>query len=145
MRTLSLAIAMAAAAGTGTPPPMANHAAVSNGWFRALPRNLPAGGYFDLENTGRWMIRLTGAASPACGMLLLHKSEETGGVGRMEDVGEVDIPAHGTIRFTPGGYHLMCMDPTAAMKPASSVPVTLKFSDTTTATATFVVRNARGQ
>ena len=39
----------------------------------------------------------------------------------------------------------MCMNATAAMKIGAKVPVILKFSDGSTATAAFTVRNARGQ
>jgi copper(I)-binding protein len=143
MRMLSLVVAVAA--GLSTPPPSSSHVTIANGWFRALPANLPAGGYFELRNTGRWPILLSGASSPACGMLMLHKSESKNGVGSMEDVSRLEIPAGGTLSFAPGGYHLMCMDPTAAMKPGGSVTVTLDFADGTKVSTTFAVKNAKGQ
>ena len=43
-----------AMAGAATPPPMVHHTAIANPWFRALPAHLPAGGYFELRNTGQW-------------------------------------------------------------------------------------------
>jgi copper(I)-binding protein len=55
------------------------------------------------------------------------------------------VPAGGSIAFTPGSYHLMCMDPKAAMKPGGSVPVTLQFQDGGRLTANFAVRNAAGK
>jgi periplasmic copper chaperone A len=143
MRMLSLMIAVAA--GLSTPPPSSSHVTITNAWFRSLPANLPAGGYFELRNTGRWPVLLKGAGSPACGMLMLHKSESRNGVGMMEDVASIEIPAGGTLKFAPGGYHLMCMDPTPAMKPGASVVVTLKFADGTKTSAAFAVRNARGE
>ena len=63
----------------------------------------------------------------------------------MEDVSSVPVPAGGEVRFAPGGYHLMCMDPTAAIRPGGNVPVTLQFSDKTEATANFAVKNAQGK
>jgi len=143
MRMLSLIVAVVA--GLSAPPPSSSHVAVSNGWFRALPAKLPAGGYFELRNTGKWPILLRGASSPACGMLMLHKSERKNGVGSMEDVASVEVPAGGTLGFAPGGYHLMCMDPTTAMKPGGSVTVTLDFADGTKVSTSFAVKNARGQ
>jgi copper(I)-binding protein len=143
MRLLSLIVV--AAAGLSTPPPSSSHVTAANGWFRALPANLPPGGYFELRNTGRWPVLLKGAGSPACGMLMLHKSESKNGVGTMEDVSSLEIPAGGTLSFAPGGYHLMCMGPTAAMKPGASVTVTLDFADGTKVSTTFAVKNARGQ
>jgi len=140
-----LSLIVAVAAGLSTPPPSSSHVTVANGWFRALPAKLPAGGYFELRNTGRWPVLLRGARSPACGMLMLHKSESKNGVGSMEDVSSLEIPAGGTLSFAPGGYHLMCMDPTAAMKPGASVAVMLKFADGSKVSTTFAVKNAKGQ
>lgn len=118
---------------------------VKDGWFRALPGKLPAGGYFTMHNGGAASVSLTGASSPACGMLMLHKSEEAAGMSRMEDVTKVDVPAGGDVKFAPGGYHLMCMDTTAAMKIGATVPVTFSFADGSKAMASFAVKNARGQ
>ncbi|MBV9548562.1 MAG: DUF1775 domain-containing protein [Alphaproteobacteria bacterium] len=119
--------------------------ALSDGWFRALPGALPAGGYFTLRNSGAKTAVLTGADSPACGMLMLHKSESKGGMAGMDMVSKVDIPAGGSLTFSPGGYHLMCMEAKSAMKPGANVPVTLNFQDGARLTASFAVRNAAGK
>ena len=134
-----------AAAGVGTPPPMVHHTAIANAWFRALPAHLPAGGYMELRNTGQWPSTLTGADSPDCGMIMLHQSEQKNGMDTMSDVTGVDIPPGQTVKFAPGGYHLMCTDPGPGMKPGHSVPVRLHFSDGSEATVMFAVRSATGQ
>jgi hypothetical protein len=125
--------------------PASDNISVTNAWFRALPVKLPAGGYFDLRNNSKITVHLTGAASPACGMLMLHKSNEAGGMSSMAGVQSVDIAPGATVKFAPGGYHLMCMEPSPAMKPGGSVSVSLKFSDGSVTTAKFAVKNARGQ
>ncbi|HTW33221.1 MAG TPA: copper chaperone PCu(A)C [Rhizomicrobium sp.] len=118
---------------------------VTDGWIRALPAKVPAGGYFTLANdSGRRMV-LTGASSPACGMLMLHKTEKESGMASMSDVTSIPIAVGAHVSFAPGGYHLMCMDPTAAVQPGNKVPVTLIFSDGTKVTNEFVVRNATGR
>lgn len=117
---------------------------VTNGWIRALPSNVPSGGYFTLANDTGKAIVLTGAESPACGMLMLHKTETSGGMASMSDVESIPVAAGGHVAFAPGGYHLMCMDPTAAIKPGNKVPVTLVFADGTKVTSTFTVRTATG-
>jgi len=134
-------VLMLAAAAPAAPAGLA----VSDGWFRALPGALPAGGYFTLRNRGAGAAMLTGAESPACGMLMLHKSESKGGMAGMDMVAEVDVPAGGGVSFSPGGYHLMCMDAKPALKPGASVPVTLTFRDGARLTANFAVRNAAGK
>ncbi len=118
---------------------------VSDGWFRALPANLPAGGYFTLHNGGTTEVALTGAASPACATLMLHKSETMNGMAQMTDAKNILVAPGSTLKFAPGGYHLMCMDPTAEMKPGATVFVTLQFLGGNAITTPFAVKNARGQ
>jgi len=126
-------------------PALAAQVQVRNAWMRSLPGGLPAAGYFEMTNMGKNQVALTGAQSPLCGMLMLHKSSERGGMGRMEDVARVEIPAGGKIAFAPGGYHLMCMNPSSALRPGAKASVVLRFSDGTGVTVTFSVRNAMGK
>jgi periplasmic copper chaperone A len=114
-------------------------------WFRFIMSSLPAAGYFTLQNRSPTAKRLTGASSPACGMLMLHKSVRKNGTESMVMVPSVAVPGHGSVRFAPGGYHLMCMNPATAMRPGKTVPVTLKFAGGATLTAPFPVRNATGK
>ncbi len=113
-------------------------------WLRALPGHLPAAGYFTLANHGSTMVSLVGASSPACGKLMLHRTTTAGGTARMEMVKSVELPANGTVSFAPGGYHLMCIAPTADVVPGRKVPITLGFADGATLTAEFEVRTAAG-
>ncbi len=76
---------------------------------------------------------------------MIHRSVDDNGQERMEMVDSVSVPAHGEVKFAPGGYHLMCMSPTAAAAPGRSVPVTLRFQDGGSLTASFPVRGATGQ
>lgn len=118
---------------------------LSGQWFRLVLRSLPAAGYFTLANASAVPRSLTGAASPACGSLTLHQSVQQGSEERMAMVPSVTVPAHGQVAFSPGGYHLMCMSPTAAMTPGQSVPVTLRFADGNSFLASFPVRGATGK
>jgi hypothetical protein len=126
-------------------PALAADATVSGAWFRALPGKLPAGGYFTVHNPGVTSVTLTGASSPACGMLMLHKTENEGGNGMMMEMSSIVVPAGGAVTFAPGGYHLMCTNPTPAMKPGGRVTVTLSFSDGRNLAVFFVVKDARGK
>jgi copper(I)-binding protein len=126
-------------------PAFAAEVQVSDAWFRALPAHVPAGGYMILHNSGAAEVALTGAQTSACGMLMLHRSIQSGGMSSMEDVASVPVAPGATVAFAPGGYHLMCMDTSPAMTPGSTVAVTLKFSDGSRTTANFAVRNAQGK
>jgi copper(I)-binding protein len=134
-----------AAALFAAPAFAASSVTVTDAWFRALPANLPDGGYFTLHNGSTKPLTLTGAESPACGMLMLHKSGEASGMSSMSNVTKIDVPVGGTLSFAPGGYHLMCMNPTALMKQGSTVPATLDFADSSKIAAPFAVRSATGK
>lgn len=136
---LSLGVAIMAA------PAFAGDLTVSDAWFRALPTGLPAGGYFTIKNSGDKNMVLTGAHSDSCGMTMLHHSMDNGGMTSMEDVKSVVVPAHGTLAFAPGGYHIMCMAPTPEVSPGSTINVTLEFADGTKLDVKFDVKGATGQ
>jgi copper(I)-binding protein len=123
----------------------ADDLSVTNAWIRALPSSVPSGGYFTLHNGGAKKAVLTGAESAACSMLMLHRSEDKGGMGCMMDVVSVDVAAGETVKFAPGDYHLMCMDAKAQIRPGNGVPVTLVFADGRRLTVNFQVRNAAGK
>lgn len=118
---------------------------LSDPWLRFITPNIPAAGYFTLSNSGAAPQTLVGASSSACGSLMLHQSVTKNGVEQMIMVPKVAVPAHGTLQFAPGGYHLMCMSPAAAMRPGQSVPVTLQFDGGGTLSASFPVRGATGK
>ncbi len=137
---LSLAILLAL-----TAPASAASVSVTDAWFRALPGTLPAGGYFNVHNTGKNDLAILGAQSDGCSTVMMHKSSSTGGMSRMEMVDKVDVRAGGKVSFAPGGLHLMCMRPTSLMKIGGKVPVVLQLSDGTRVAATFSVRGASGK
>ena len=116
---------------------------ISQPWFRYVVPQVPAGGYMTLRNASANPAVLTGASSPACGMLMIHRSETAGGADRMVPVGSVAVPPGGALSFAPGGYHLMCMQP--RMKPGETVNVTLTFQGGQTASAAFPVFGAAGK
>lgn len=118
---------------------------VSDAWIRALPGKLPAGGYFTLHNGSAKAMTLDGAVSPACGALMLHKSDTMSGMASMSDVATIEVPAGGTLRFSPGGLHLMCMNPGPQLRRGAEVAVTLHFRGGTALPVRFQVRGANGK
>ena len=138
---LLAALAVPALAAPAAAP--AGKVTISDGWFRALPAGLPAGGYFTIRNGGPKDLEITGARSPACGMLMLHRSDNEGGMSVMAMVMSVPVPASKSVSFSTGGYHLMCMD--GKLKVGTQAPVTLKLSDGSSVTASFAVKDAKGK
>jgi copper(I)-binding protein len=113
--------------------------------MRFILPSRPAAGYFTLNNDTDKAFTLTGAVSPDCGTLMLHQTLQQNGQDRMVPAKSIPVPAHGKVVFAPGGYHLMCMSPAAALRPDKTVPVTLRFADGSTVTVRFPVRGATGQ
>ena len=62
----------------------------------------------------------------------------------MREVDSITLPAHGSIDFAPGGFHLMCMSPTDALKPGTTTQMTLSFKDGDALTSDFPVRSVTG-
>lgn len=116
---------------------------LSDAWIRSLVPSRPAAGYFTVKNNTDKVRKLVSASSSACGMLMMHYSRQ--GSGSMEMVDSVAVPAHGSVAFKPGGYHLMCMKPSDTVKPGNTARITLAFDDGGTLTADFPVRNAKGE
>lgn len=117
---------------------------IADPWLRMLTPAVPAGGYFELRNDSADAVELVGAASPDCATLSLHRSSEQNGMSSMHEVGPIAVPAGGTLLFAPGGYHLMCMRPSPAIKPGGRIPVTLRFDRGRGLDILFAVRGARG-
>jgi copper(I)-binding protein len=109
-------------------------------WMRLIIKARPAGGYFTLHNDTDKAVTLTGASSSACGAVMLHQSKRENGIEKMLPVKSIAVAPHGTLKFAPGGYHLMCMKPQATMVRGESVPVVLKFADGQTVSANFPVK-----
>ena len=117
---------------------------IESPWLRFIIKDRPVAAYFSLRNDTDRPVELTGAASSGCGMVMLHQSKETGGVDKMLSVKSVTVPAHGTLNFTTGSYHLMCMNPQSTVAVGGAVPVILKFADGRTISADFQVKGPGG-
>jgi copper(I)-binding protein len=133
---LLIALAATPAASAASPD-----VTVTEGRMQVLLPSRPAAGYFTLENRGNTPLVLSGASAPDCQSLMLHQSTTEGGVARMAMVASVPVPPHGSVRFTPGGYHLMCMQPSGALLThTGSETVTLRFTGGDSVSAPFAIQ-----
>ena len=116
---------------------------IEHPWMRMIIKARPAAGYFTLRNNSDKPVVLTGASSSACGMAMLHRSKEENGVEKMLPVKSVTVKPHGTLKFEPGSYHVMCMKPNMSL--GKSVPMTLEFAGGDSLTAQFAVKGPGGK
>lgn len=116
---------------------------VSGGWIRWLPGNGPLAGYFQMENRGNEPLELVGASGADFSRIQLHRSIETKGMERMIHLHSITIPAGATVRFKPGGYHLMLWR-RHDLKIGQKVEIRLHFSGGVDIGASFRVRAPTG-
>jgi periplasmic copper chaperone A len=115
---------------------------VSDCWIRLLPGDLPSGGYFSVMNMSDKPVDLTGVKTTAFGMAMLHQTQTSGNASKMVPVEKATVPANGTLKFAPGGYHVMFEKATPAVKVGASIPVTFSFGDGEKVTSECAVKSA---
>ncbi len=125
-------------------PAAAGLISVTHATFRMITPDVPAAAYFDLRNLEEIPIVLTGARSPACGGMTIHQSSTMGGMARMRETPAIVLQPHQAVSFRPGGYHLMCMNPSAALMHARTVPIRLQFKGYIPIETTFAITDALG-
>ena len=123
-------------------PAFAAGIAVQQPWVRWLPVGLPAAGYATLVNAGDTPVSLVGVSSPDYGAVMIHRSLDRGGMERMVMVDSIPVPPHGRAALTPGGYHLMLMQPRHAIRPGQQVTLIFTFADGSTIAVQAPVRPA---
>lgn len=104
---------------------------IDDAWVRATAPGQPAGGgYMEIENEGGAADQLIGVKSDAAERVSIHQTVTSNGVATMREVdGGVTIPAHGEVKFAPGGYHVMFEKLKAPFKEGAEIPATLTFRD----------------
>lgn len=72
--------------------------------------------------------RLLSTTTPAAGQAMIHASEtDAKAVTRMIHLDGLDLRAGQTVRFAPGGMHLMLMGLTGKLEEGGQFPLTLTF------------------
>lgn len=127
-----------AAAGQTMSAPLEVRAA----WIRWLPAGLPAAGYAVLYNRTNAPVVLVGAESTEFARTMIHRSLSSGGLERMLPVARLAVPARGSIRLSPGGYHLMLIQPRRPVVIGAHVEIRLTYANGRSQTVEFVVRPA---
>ncbi|MXR36434.1 copper chaperone PCu(A)C [Craterilacuibacter sinensis] len=102
---------------------------IQHPWSRVMPAaSVNGAAYFLIENTGKQADRLLGAQTPRAKKAELHTHIHDNGVMRMREVeGGVAVPAGQTVKFAPGGLHVMLMGLNSPLQKGEHFPLTLKF------------------
>ena len=99
-------------------------------WGRSSPASTQnAAFYLTLENTMGTDDQLIGAEMAICDRVELHETTiDDQSVMRMGHIGQIDIAGGVTVRFEPGGLHLMCIGLKEELKVGEKIPIRLSFA-----------------
>jgi len=110
-------------------------------WLRgSVPGQTNGAGYMQINNPTGVSDRLLSAQSDASNRLELHTVITENGVAKMRQVQGIDVPAKGSAKLAPGGFHLMFLQLTGPFKQGDSVPVVLKFEKAGEVRVNFTVK-----
>jgi periplasmic copper chaperone A len=125
--TLALALAISAAPALAQEF-KAGDIVVEKPWAHATPKGAEVGsGYLGIQNKGAAPDRLIGATTDFA-TVEIHQMSTENGVSQMRQLKDgLNIPAHGSVGFSPGGYHLMFTHLTHPLTKGESVKATLNF------------------
>lgn len=90
-------------------------------------RTMSAAIYLVVHNGGEEDDTLVDVKSDVAEMTTLHRSYEQDGIMRMDHIEALDVPAGGSAKLSPGGYHIMLMQLEAPLKRGEHFPLTLVF------------------
>lgn len=114
---------------------------VKNAWINeAPPMARSLAGYMEIHNKADKSIMIRSITSTKFERSEFHKTEIKDGMARMTPVSHLTIEPRSKITFTPGGLHLMLINPSKALKAGDEVPVTLHFTNDTKVTFNVKVK-----
>jgi len=114
---------------------------VRDAWIREAPPNAVAlAGYMTMENPSGKEQSLVNATSDAFGNVMIHRTVHEDGMAKMKHQEAVTIPAKGSVKFEPNGYHLMLMNPKQPVRADDQISVNLILADDSQVKVGFDVR-----
>jgi copper(I)-binding protein len=143
-RTAGLAVALAViltAMASSAAAAIAGAPRVSGAWARTSSA-MNGAAYLTITGTGS-ADKLVAVAVPisVAKMAELHRSVmDSGGMMSMKPVKSIAVPATGTVKLKPGGYHIMLMNLKKALVTGKTFPLTLTFAKAGRKTITVTVR-----
>lgn len=94
------------------------------------PGQTAAGAYLSIENTGKTADSLLSIRSPIATSAELHTMSMDGNVMKMREVDSITVKPTEKIAMQPGGgYHIMLMGLSQALKNGDKFPLFLKFKN----------------
>jgi hypothetical protein len=122
---------------SAAPPPALS---AQDAWVRATPGVDLAAAYLTLHNSGRQPVVVNGVSSPAAGAAMIHETTLVNGQSKMRAHEPLRIAAGETVRFAPGGLHIMLHMLKHPLAAGDEVPLVLLLEGGGSLTVTARVR-----
>jgi len=98
-------------------------------WIRATPGSDVAAAYLTVHNTATHAVSIVGVRCACAGHAMIHESTISNGQSTMRPREPLSIAAGATLRFAPGGLHIMLQGLTRPLAPGDEVPLELLLED----------------
>jgi copper(I)-binding protein len=131
-----LTLVMPAVSAAARPTPLS----AQDAWIRATPGVDVAAAYLTLHNGGAQPVVVSGVRSPAAGAAMIHESTLVNGQSTMRAHEPLRIAPGETVRFAPGGLHIMLHMLRRPLAVGDEVPLTLLLEGGDSVTVTARVR-----
>jgi periplasmic copper chaperone A len=97
---------------------------ITDPWIRGTVPGQQGTGMF-AQIASAQNARLLSASSPAAKVVEIHEMAMEGSVMKMRAIQALELPAGKTVELKPGGYHIMFIGLSQALKVGDTVPVNL--------------------
>jgi len=111
-----------------------------NAWVRATPGADMAAAYLTLRNVSATPVTVTNVASPIAGHAMIHETSLHDGQSRMRPHEQVVVAPGMTVKFEPGGLHIMLHDLKQPLTVGQTVPLVITLAGGNTLQVTAAVR-----
>lgn len=114
---------------------------IKSAWVRAVPPGVDSlAAYLEVHNPCPDAVTVAAVESRDFAMAMIHRTETSEGMSRMRAAGTLDLASGQTLRFAPGGMHVMLMQPGKVLHEGDSVALVLVLADGRKITGTAPVR-----
>lgn len=109
-------------------------------WIQNLPPSVPVrAGYMTITNPDPQAVKIVGLRGEGFSRIEIHRSVMRDGEMHMDQLPELEIGAGKSLRFEPGGLHLM-MYPTEPTRPGDNYRIDVELGDGSIRTIRMTVR-----
>jgi copper(I)-binding protein len=113
---------------------------IRDAWTRLTPGSDVAAVYLTLQNPARKPVTVVGIESSAASHAMIHESRTEGGISKMRAHEQLVVAPGETLKFAPGGLHVMLHGLTQPLAVGQSIPLVFELADGTRIPTTAVVR-----